>query len=107
MVHVDWSRTGIGSCNRRHRCARNSWGCRRDGRLHGLVVCGDGINGGYQRRRNSAARLPRRTCQQVGQQRCHAIVVGAGGLGHRREVGKDRRKAVLAASLEKSYQVSH
>jgi hypothetical protein len=107
MVHVDRSRTGVGSCNRRRRCARNSWGRRRSGRLHGLIVCGDGSSGGYQRRRNSAARLPRRTRQQVGQQRCHAIVMGAGGLGHRREIGEDRREAVLTASLEKSYQVSY
>ena len=44
---------------------------------------------------------------QVAQQRRYAIVVGAGGLGHGREVGKDRRNAVLTASLEKRYQVGH
>ena len=38
----------------------------------------------------TAAWLSRSTRQQVRQQRCGAIILYAGGLGHRREVGKDR-----------------
>lgn len=45
---------------------------------------------------------------QVAQQGCDAIiVVNAGSLGHGRKIGDHGRYAVLAATLEKSYQVSH
>ncbi len=79
-MRVDGGRTGVGDCNGRRRCAtgaRGRWGRRRSGGL------------------------------QVAQQRCHAIVVAAGGLGHCGKVGNNSRNAVWSASLKKSYQVGH
>jgi len=48
-----------------------------------------------------SSRLSGGTRQQLGQHR-NTVAVNASGLGQRREVGNDRRKTVLTASVEKS-----